>query len=138
VVEGLGISELTIDAVAAQEHTELARGEELYRGHSASPKLHGKIVILVDDGIATGSTMRAAIQAIRAQNPARLVVAVPAAAPSSCEELAREVDEMVALIMPEDFYAVGQWYENFSQTTDAEEGLSVQPFEQKQSNHGSS
>jgi predicted phosphoribosyltransferase len=75
---------------------------------------------LIDDGIATGSTMRAAVRALRLQHPARIVVAVPTAAPSSCAALEREADEVVALMTPHDFVAVGQWYENFSQTTDAE------------------
>jgi predicted phosphoribosyltransferase len=120
VVDGLAISPLTIDAIAAEEFKELARREEAYRGHDRSPVIRGKTVILVDDGIATGSTMRAAIEAIRKQHPARLVVAVPTAARESCSELRHEVDDMIVLIMPENFHAVGQWYEDFSQTTDAE------------------
>ena len=120
VVLGLGISQRTIDAVAAGELKELKRRELAYRGHGASPEIRGKTVILVDDGIATGSTMRAAVQALRQQQPARLVVAVPTAAPSSYSELKRQVDQVNALMTSADFYAVGQWYENFSQTTDAE------------------
>ncbi len=116
----LGISPETIDAVAGKEDQELRRREQAYRGHAASPQIRGQIVILVDDGIATGSTMRAAILALRKQHPARLIVAVPTAAASSYREISRQVDEMVALMAPEDFYAVGQWYEDFSQTTDAE------------------
>jgi putative phosphoribosyl transferase len=120
VVEELGISEETIDAVAAEEHQELKRREVAYRGHVASPEIRGKTVILVDDGIATGSTMRAAVLALRKQHPAHLIVAVPTAAASSCHELRHQVDELVALMVPEEFYAVGQWYEDFSQTSDAE------------------
>ncbi|MBI3849085.1 MAG: phosphoribosyltransferase [Verrucomicrobia bacterium] len=120
VVQELGISKETIDAVAAEEHEELKRREVAYRGHGASPVIRGKTVILVDDGIATGSTIRAAVLALRKQHPARLIVAVPTAAASSCHELRRQVDEMLALMAPEEFYAVGQWYEDFSQTTDAE------------------
>jgi putative phosphoribosyl transferase len=120
VVSGLGISQLTIDAVAAEEQRELARRELAYRGHHASSSIRGKTVILVDDGIATGSTLRAAVRALRQQQPARLVVAVPTAAPSSYAELKHQVDEMIALMTPADFYAVGQWYEDFGQTTDAE------------------
>ncbi|HXG48124.1 MAG TPA: phosphoribosyltransferase [Methylomirabilota bacterium] len=120
VVEQLGISPGTIDAVAAEEQKELARRECAYRGHDGAPQLRGKIVILVDDGLATGSTMRAAVRAVRKQQPARVVVAVPTAAASSCFSLEREADEVVALMTPEDFYAVGQWYEDFSQTSDAE------------------
>jgi putative phosphoribosyl transferase len=120
VVQELGISELTIDAVAIDELKELARREQAYRGHDGSPVLRGKTVILVDDGIATGSTMRAAIKAIQKQQPARLVVAVPTAAPTSYHEIKDQVDELVALMTPEDFYAVEQWYEDFSQTSDAD------------------
>jgi len=122
VVQGLGISPFTIDAVAAQEQKELARRELAYRGHHHAPGIRGKIVILIDDGIATGSTMRAAVKALRQQQPARLIVAVPTAALSSYLEMEGEVDEMVALMTPEDFHAVGQYYEDFSQTTDAEIG----------------
>jgi putative phosphoribosyl transferase len=120
IVQELGISQETIDAVAAEEERELRRRELAYRGHGASPEIAGKTVILVDDGIATGSTMRAAVQALRQQHPARLVVAVPTAAPSSCREIRHQVDEMIALMTPQEFCAVGQWYEDFSQTTDAE------------------
>jgi putative phosphoribosyl transferase len=120
VVEGLGISQLTIDAVAAGEQKELARRELAYRGHGTSPKIRGKTVILIDDGIATGSTMRAAVRAVRLQEPARVVVAVPTAARSSYNELKREADEIIALMVPDEFCAVGQWYENFSQTIDEE------------------
>ena len=120
VVMSIGISQKTIDAVAAEELKELKRRELAYRGHGASPEIREKTVILVDDGIATGSTMRAAVQALLKQRPARLVVAVPTAAPSSYAELKRQVDEMIALMTPPDFYAVGQWYEDFGQTTDAE------------------
>jgi predicted phosphoribosyltransferase len=120
VVEGLAISELTINAIAAEEFKELARREEAYRGHDRAPVIRGKTVILVDDGIATGSTMQAAIRAIRKQHPARLVVAVPTGARDSCFELRREVDDMLVLMIPENFHSVGQWYEDFSQTTDTE------------------
>jgi putative phosphoribosyl transferase len=120
VVQGLGLSQLTIDAVAAEEQQELARREVAYRGHDTAPKIKGQTVILVDDGIATGSTMRAAIKALFKQQPARLIVAVPTSAASSYREIRDQVDEMVALMAPEEFYAVGQWYENFSQTTDEE------------------
>jgi putative phosphoribosyl transferase len=118
VMQELGISQLTIDAIAVEEQKELAHRELAYRGQRSPPQIRGKTVILVDDGIATGSTVRAAIQAIRLQHPARLVVAVPTAAPSSYREIASQVDEMVALMTPEDFCAVGQWYLDFSQTTD--------------------
>lgn len=126
VVWQLGLSQLTIDAVAAEEQIELARREQAYRGHSNAPRIRNKIVILVDDGIATGSTMYAAVRAVRQQQPALIIVAAPVAALSSCEKLEREADEFVALITPENFYGVGQWYEDFSQTSDEEvKGLLV-------------
>jgi len=120
VVQDLGISQLTIDAVAVEEQKELARREVAYRGHDTPPKIKGQTVILVDDGIATGSTMRAAIKALFKQQPARLVVAVPTSAASSYRGIKDQVDEMIALMTPEEFYAVGQWYEKFAQTTDEE------------------
>jgi predicted phosphoribosyltransferase len=120
IVQELGLSQETIDAVAAEEEQELQRRELAYRGHGASPEIQGKTVILVDDGVASGSTMRAAVQALRAQHPARLVVAVPTAAPTSFREIGNQADEMIALMTPRDFYAVGQCYEDFSQTTDEE------------------
>jgi predicted phosphoribosyltransferase len=120
VVQHLAISDRDIEAVAVAEEGELRRREVAYRGHGPSLEMRGKIIILVDDGIATGSTMRAAIQALRKQHPARLVVAVPTAAPSSYEELKAQVDEMVAIMIPENFCAVGQWYLDFAQTSDEE------------------
>jgi putative phosphoribosyl transferase len=120
VVEELRLSPLTIDAVAAEEQKELVRRELAYRGHDTSPKIRGKTVILVDDGIATGSTMRAAVRAVRRQQAARIIVAVPTSARSSYAQLKREADEVLALMTPKSFHAVGQWYENFSQTSDEE------------------
>ena len=108
-----------IDQVAAVQQRELERREQTYRGHSKPPEIRGKIVILVDDGIATGSTMRAAIHAVRSQSPARLIVAVPVA-PASQTCLADDVDEWVILMTPENFHAVGQWYTEFDQTSDEE------------------
>src|SRR5213082_4261775 len=120
VVRMLHIRREVIDAVAAREQRELERRERLYRDDRPPPDVNGCIVILVDDGLATGSTMLAAVEALRQQHPARLVVAVPVAAPSTCEEFRAEVDEIVCAITPEPFYAVGLWYEDFSQTTDDE------------------
>jgi putative phosphoribosyl transferase len=120
VVRSLRIPDKDIEAVADEEGRELKRRELAYRGHGASPEIRDRTVILIDDGVATGSTMRAAVRALRKQSPARLIVAVPTAAPSTYHHLSQEVDEMVALMTPEDFQAVGQWYEDFSQTTDAE------------------
>lgn len=120
VVQMLAIPEEVINKVAAHEQRELERRELLYRGDRPAYEVHGHTIILVDDGIATGATMRAAVAAVRQQQPARIVIAVPAAASSTCEEFAAEVDELVCVIRPEEFFAVGFWYENFSQTTDEE------------------
>jgi erythromycin esterase-like protein/predicted phosphoribosyltransferase len=120
LVNRLGIPERMIDAVAAREQQELARRERLYRGGRPPPDLRGRTVILVDDGLATGATMHAAIQALRQLQPARIVVAVPTASPDVCEEMKAEVDDVICAITPEPFQAVGLWYQDFSQTTDDE------------------
>jgi erythromycin esterase-like protein/predicted phosphoribosyltransferase len=120
IVQRLGIPQYIIDAVAARELQELARRERLYRGGRPPPDVRGRTVILVDDGLATGATMRAAIMALRQLEPARIVVAVPTASPETCEELKAEADDVVCAITPEPFLAVGHWYEDFSQTTDEE------------------
>jgi predicted phosphoribosyltransferase len=120
VVRGLRIPDRVIDAVTALEQQELARRERLYRGDRTPPDVRGRTVILVDDGLATGATMHAAIAALRQQEPARIVVAVPTAAPETCNALRAEVDDVVCAITPEPFHAVGLWYEDFSQTTDEE------------------
>lgn len=120
VVSWLGIPGTVIDEVAARELRELQRRDRAYRGDRPQPEIRGQIVILVDDGIATGSTMRAAIAVLKPQSPARLIVATPVAPPQVYDEFKREVDEVVCLMMPESFYAIGLWYEDFSQTTDEE------------------
>ena len=120
VVDYLRISEDVIDTIAAQELKELRRREIAYRGNRPEPDVKGKTAILIDDGLATGSTIRAAAQAIRQQEPARIVVAVPVSAPQTCDEYRIGVDEIVCAITPEPFYGVGQWYYDFSQTTDDE------------------
>lgn len=120
VVEGLGIPDAVIEEVAAAEERELSRRERLYRGAHPAPDVLGKIVILVDDGLATGSTMRAAVEAIRAQGPSRIVAAVPVAAPVVCEAIQEVADETVCAVTPEPFDAVGYWYEDFSPTSDEE------------------
>src|SRR3989440_8908914 len=120
LVEQLGIPDQMIDAVAARERQELARRERLYRGGRPPPDVRGRRVILVDDGLAIGATMRAAVMALRQLQPARIVVAVPTASPETCEELKAEADDVVCAITPEPFLAVGHWYEDFSQTTDEE------------------
>jgi predicted phosphoribosyltransferase len=120
IVRGLGISEHGIDVAVAREMEELARRERLYRGDRPPPDVAGRTVILVDDGLATGATMRAAVAALREQQPTRIVVAVPTASPDTCEVLKAEADDVVCAITPEPFFAVGHWYEDFTQTTDDE------------------
>lgn len=120
VVGTLRIPPSVIEAVAAWELEELQRRERAYRGDRPPPDVRGKTVILVDDGLATGATMLAAVKAVRQQEPARTVVAVPVAAPDTCQLLRTEVDDVVCAVTPEPFYAVGMWYEDFSQTTDEE------------------
>jgi putative phosphoribosyl transferase len=120
VVDALGIEAEAIETVAREEQRELERREKAYRGNVPASELESKTVILVDDGIATGSTMLAAIAAARQLKAARIVVAVPTVAPSTYEKMREVADDAVALLVPEEFYAVGQWYEDFSQTTDEE------------------
>lgn len=120
VVRALKISQSVIDSVAAQEAPELERRERLYRGDRPAPDVNGRTVILVDDGLATGSSMRAAVAALHQNNPRRIVVAVPIAAAATCREFEAEVDEIVCYQTPEPFYSVGLWYEDFSQTSDEE------------------
>jgi predicted phosphoribosyltransferase len=120
VTSQMDIPEPVIDAVAQRENEELQRRERLYRQDRPEPNVRGRTVILVDDGLATGSTMRAAAAAIRQMQPAKIVVAVPVAARETCEELQEEVDEVICAVTPEPFMAVGAWYADFSQTTDDE------------------
>lgn len=120
IVRDMAVSPEAIERVAAKELEELKRRELAFRGHTGTPDIHGKVVLLVDDGIATGSTIRAAVDALRSQKPQSIVIAVPTAAPDSCAMLEPVVDELITLMTPEDFRAVGQWYEDFAQTTDAE------------------
>jgi putative phosphoribosyl transferase len=120
VVRHLGLSQAVLESVAATEYQELTRRERAYRGSHGAAIVEGRTVILVDDGLATGSTMRAAVAALRRRGPTRIVIAVPTAAPETCEELKTEVDEIVCATTPTPFYGVGQWYDDFSQTTDEE------------------
>jgi predicted phosphoribosyltransferase len=120
VVRALRIPPELIDAVAARELEELARQERLYRDDRPTPDIRGRTVILVDDGLATGATMLAAVKALRQQQPARIIVAAPVAARETCEQLQWEVDDIVCAVTPEPFHAVGLWYEDFSQTSDDE------------------
>lgn len=120
VVDYLGIPNEAIERVAAAELQELERRVRAYRGDRPEPDVRGKTVILVDDGLATGSTMRAAAMALRRQRPNRIVVAVPVSARQTCDEYRMGVDEIVCARTPEPFFGVGQWYRDFSQTTDEE------------------
>jgi putative phosphoribosyl transferase len=120
IISRLGITPSMIDAAAAEQQWELERREHEYRGERAPLDVTGRIVILVDDGLATGASMRAAVQALRKRNPKRIIVAVPVGAPETCEQFEKEVDEVVCGKRPEYFGAVGEWYEDFTQTTDEE------------------
>jgi predicted phosphoribosyltransferase len=114
------LDERDVEAVAAREQRELARREQAYREDRAEPALAGKVVIVIDDGLATGATMRAAVAALRQRQPARVVVAVPVGAADTCALLREEADEVVCLRSPEPFGGVGLWYDDFSQTSDDE------------------
>ncbi len=120
VIRGLNLTSRAIDAATDRELRELERRERAYRGNRPALEVRGRTVILVDDGLATGSTMRAAVAALRRLAPAELIVAVPTAPRSVCAELGQEADFCVAAITPEPFYAVGVSYHDFSQTTDDE------------------
>jgi predicted phosphoribosyltransferase len=120
VVRSLGITPAEIDRAAAVEQAELDRRERAYRGDRPPLDVRGKTVILVDDGLATGSTMRAAVAAVRRRGPARVVVAVPVGAAETCDDFEGEADETVCAREPAPFYGVGMWYEDFTQTTDDE------------------
>jgi putative phosphoribosyl transferase len=120
VIDYLRIPSRVIDYVARSELLELKRRELEYRGGRPTPDVSRKTVIVIDDGLATGSTIRAAAQALRQQNPARIVVAVPVSAPQSCDEYRIGVDEIICAFTPEPFHGVGEWYDDFSQTTDEE------------------
>jgi putative phosphoribosyl transferase len=118
VMRAIPYADVAIEAVTAKETTELQRREQIYREGRPAPKLRDKLVILVDDGLATGATMRAAIKALRQCNTSKIVMAVPVGPPDTCEELAKEADEAICLTAPPFFQAVGQYYEDFSQTSD--------------------
>lgn len=120
VIRDAGVTDQVIEAATAREKVELERRERLFRGGRPPLDLQGKTVILVDDGLATGASMRTAILSLGAHHPAWVTMAVPTAPPSTCQDLAREVDEAVCVITPAQFWGVGQWYMDFSQTSDAE------------------
>lgn len=120
VVKMLGISEEEIEGVAEVEAREIARREKEYGENRRFPDIAGRTVILVDDGLATGATMLAAVRALRGMNPAAIIIAVPVAAAETCEQFREEVDEVICLRTPTPFFGVGMWYEDFSQTSDRE------------------
>ncbi len=120
LIRELGISDQAINEVTAREWRELKRRDQVYRRDRPQPEMRDRTVILVDDGLATGSTMQAAIATIKSQQPAQIVVAVPVAPAETCHGLKARVDEVVCLLTPDPLYAIGPWYENFDQTTDKE------------------
>ena len=120
IVGALNIPDAVVEAVARRERAELERRERAYRGDRPPLDVRGKTVILVDDGLATGSSMRAAVAGLRARQPAQIVVAVPTAAPETCDAFENEVDDVVCAVTPQPFFSVGTWYEDFSQTSDEE------------------
>ncbi|HYE74919.1 MAG TPA: phosphoribosyltransferase [Blastocatellia bacterium] len=120
VIRYMQIPDKVIDEAAAREQQELERRERAYRNGRAAPEIRHRTVILIDDGLATGSTMRAAALALKQQQPAQIIIAVPVAAEATCDEFRNEVDQVICAMTPEPFYAVGLWYRNFTQTTDDE------------------
>ncbi|MEZ0368335.1 MAG: phosphoribosyltransferase, partial [Candidatus Sericytochromatia bacterium] len=120
IVQSLRIPAAVLDTVTHKEQIELERRERAFREGLPQPNLAGKTVIIIDDGLATGATMRAAAQALHALGPARIVVAVPVAAVEACDAFRHEVDEVICAETPEPFWGVGRWYQDFSQTSDAE------------------
>lgn len=120
VTSSLRIPDQVIDRVREQEQRELIRRERLYRDDRPAPEVSGRTIMLIDDGLATGASMRSAAIALRQRDPARLVIAVPVASPSACLDLQCKVDEIVCALTPDSFFGVGQWYEDFSQTSDQE------------------
>ncbi len=118
IIRSWQISRSVIDSITAREQRELTRREHAYRDARPEPAIKGKTILLIDDGLATGATMRAAIAALRQHHPGRIVVAVPTAAPSTCTNIRAEVDEIICIMTPDPFEAVGMWYKDFAQTTD--------------------
>ena len=120
IISRLRIPMAAVEAATQREQAELERRERLYRGERPEPRLADAVVMLVDDGLATGSTMKVAIQAVRQSNPSRIVVAVPVGAQEACEALQTDVDDLICPMRPVPFFSVGQWYQDFQQTTDDE------------------
>jgi predicted phosphoribosyltransferase len=120
IIRSFGISDRTISKVAADERGELQRRERLYRGDRKRPEIKGRTVILIDDGLATGATMLAAVKALRSKTPSKIVIAVPVASLDTCRTFEREVDDIICGATPEPFYGVGAWYEDFRQVSDEE------------------
>lgn len=120
LIKSLRIDDASVQAVTEKEQRELERRDALYRSGYPAPKIEGKTVILVDDGLATGATMHAAVEAVNEHQPARVVVAVPTAAQATCDTFKHKADDVVCVITPKDFRAVGLWYQDFGQTTDDE------------------
>ena len=120
IMAASGVTEDQVERITRAEQLELERRDRQYRGDRPAPDVKGKTIILVDDGLATGASMRAAVMALRPQQPARIVVAVPVAAPETCELFRDIADEIICVETPDPFQAVGLWYEDFSQTSDAE------------------
>lgn len=122
LIKNLNISEIVLDSVVDKERKELERRERVYRGELPAPEINNRRIILIDDGLATGATMRAAVSALQQQKPASIIVAIPVAPPDTVEKLRKEADEVICLAAPEAFFAIGTWYEDFSQTSDEEVG----------------
>ena len=120
VLQAVGVPPEAVEEAVRREEVELLRREESYGGSRPRHPVSGRVVVVVDDGLATGATMRAAVTALRAQLAGRILVAVPVGPPETCQEMAREADEVVCVRTPRSFHAVGQWYDDFSQTTDDE------------------
>ena len=119
IIRSLHLPPEQVEAITQHETAELERREDLYRGDRDAPEIQGRTLILVDDGIATGSSMRVAVTALRQKNPRKIIVAIPVAPAAACKQLQHEADAVVCLATPSDFYAVGEWYHEFSQVSDA-------------------
>jgi putative phosphoribosyl transferase len=131
IVESLGITRQVIESITAREKAELERREKLYRGDRPFQRLEGKTIIVVDDGVATGATMRVALRALKQYKPAKIIVAAPTSAPDTYKQLRLEADETICLATPEPYIAVGEWYEDFSQTSDEDVNVLLELLNQK-------